>query len=107
MCSMPCAVIDSNDCLLPAAARELARLLLDQIARLSEKIAGLDADLRWRVTNVDTARPLTTISGEARSDVLGEQPFDAFFADPPAPADQRKGVDRRGVLQESVPVKCR
>jgi transposase len=41
----------------------LARLLLDQIAGLAEKIAGLDAELRRRVATDDTARRLTTIPG--------------------------------------------
>ena len=49
--------------MLPAAVRNLARLLLDQIAGLAGKIAGLDAELRRRVTTDDTARRLTTIPG--------------------------------------------
>ena len=49
--------------MLPAAVRNLARLLLDQIAGLAEKIASLDAELRRRVTTDDTARRLTTIPG--------------------------------------------
>ena len=57
------AVIDGDDGLLPAAVRDLARLLLDQIAGLAEKIAGLDAELRRRATADDTARRLTTIPG--------------------------------------------
>ena len=43
--------------------RDLARLLLDQIAGLSEKVAELDAELRRRVGTDDTARRLTTIPG--------------------------------------------
>lgn len=57
------AIIDGDDGMLPAAVRDLARLLLDQIAGLAEKIAGLDAELRKRVTTDDTARRLTTIPG--------------------------------------------
>ncbi len=57
------AVINGDDGMLPAAVRDLARLLLDQIAGLAEKIAGLDAELRKRVTTDDTARRLTTIPG--------------------------------------------
>jgi transposase len=57
------AVVDGDDDALPAAARDLARLLLDQIADLSGKIAGLDTELRRRVTTDDTARRLTTIPG--------------------------------------------
>jgi transposase len=41
----------------------LARLLLDQIAGLTEKVAGLDAERRRRVTTDDTARRLTMIPG--------------------------------------------
>jgi transposase len=57
------SIIDGDDGMLPAAVRDLARLLLDQIAGLAEKIAGLDAELRRRVTTDDTARRLTTIPG--------------------------------------------
>ena len=57
------AVIDGDDGMLPAAVRDLARLLLDQIAGLAEKIAGLDAELRRRASADDTARRLTTIPG--------------------------------------------
>jgi transposase len=57
------AVVDGEDDALPAAAPDLARLLLDQIAGLTEKVAGLDAELRKRVTTDDTARRLTTIPG--------------------------------------------
>lgn len=57
------AIIDGDDGKLPAAVRDLARLLLDQIAGLAEKIAGLDAELRRRVTTDDPARRLTTIPG--------------------------------------------
>ena len=56
-------IVEGEDDMLPAAVRDLARLLLDQIAGLAEKIAGLDADLRRRVTADDTARRLTTIPG--------------------------------------------
>ncbi|WP_347140299.1 transposase [Paracoccus sp. SSK6] len=48
---------------MPAALRDLARLLLDQIAGLAEKIAGLDAECRKRATSDDTMRRLTTILG--------------------------------------------
>ncbi len=56
-------VVDGNDGTLPAAVRDLARLLLDQIAGLSEKVADLDAGLRRRASTDDTARRLTTITG--------------------------------------------
>jgi transposase len=36
------ASIEGEDGPLPEAVRDLARLLLDQIAELAEKIAGLD-----------------------------------------------------------------
>ena len=49
--------------MLPAAVRELARLLLDQIVGLAGKIAGLDAELRRRASADDAARRLTTIPG--------------------------------------------
>jgi transposase len=55
------AVVDGDA--LPAAVRDLVRLLLGQIADLSGKIAGLDTELRRRVTTDDTARRLTTILG--------------------------------------------
>lgn len=57
------AVVEGDDGALPAAVRDLARLLLDQIAGLSEKVAELDAELRRRVGTDDTARRLTTIPG--------------------------------------------
>lgn len=57
------AIIDGDDGMLPAAVRDLVRLLPDQIAGLAEKIAGLDGELRRRVTTDDTARRLTTIPG--------------------------------------------
>lgn len=57
------AIIDSDDGVLPPTVRQLARLLLDQIAGLAEKVAGLDAELRRRVMTDDTARRLTTIPG--------------------------------------------
>ena len=57
------AVIDGDDGMLPTEVRDLARLLLDQIAGLAEKIAGLDAELRRRVTTDVTAKRLTTIPG--------------------------------------------
>jgi transposase len=43
------AIIDAEDGLLPEAMRYLERLLLDQIAGLAEKIAGLEAKPRRRV----------------------------------------------------------
>ncbi|TGD41435.1 IS110 family transposase [Pseudotabrizicola sediminis] len=55
------AVINGDDGALPAAVRDLARLLLDQIAGLSEKVADLDAELRRRAST--TVRRLTTIPG--------------------------------------------
>lgn len=57
------AVINGDDGALPAAVRDLAQLLLDQIARLSERVADLDAELRRRASTDDTARRLTTIPG--------------------------------------------
>lgn len=57
------AIIDGDDGMLLAAVRDLARLLLDQIDGLAEKIAGLDTELRRRVTSDDTAKRLTTIPG--------------------------------------------
>lgn len=57
------AVVDGDDGTLPTAVRELARLLLDQIEALSEKISGLDTELRRRAATDDTARPLMTIPG--------------------------------------------
>lgn len=48
---------------LPEAVRDLARLLLIQITGLSERIAGLDLDLRRCASADDTARRLTTIPG--------------------------------------------
>lgn len=50
------SIIGGDDGALPAAVRDLAHLLLDQIAGLAEKIAALDAELRKRVTIDDTAR---------------------------------------------------
>ena len=57
------AIIDGDDGLLLAAVRDLARLLLDQVAGLAEKIADLDAELRKSVTTDVTAKRLTTIPG--------------------------------------------
>ncbi len=57
------AVVDGEGGVLPATVRDLARLLLNQIADLSEKIAGLDTELRRRAGTDDTARRLTTIPG--------------------------------------------
>ncbi|WP_104020531.1 IS110 family transposase [Roseovarius nitratireducens] len=57
------AVVEGDGETLPAAVRELAHLLLNQIADLSGKIAGLDAELRRRAGSDDTARRLTTIPG--------------------------------------------
>jgi len=57
------AVIDGDDGPLSAAVRDLARLLLGQIADLSEMIAGLDNELRRRAGTDETARRLTTIPG--------------------------------------------
>src|SRR6056297_2271331 len=48
------AIVDGDDGTLPAGVRDLARLLLDQIEDLSEKIAGLDAELRRRADTDDT-----------------------------------------------------
>lgn len=60
-------IIEGEDGMVPSAVRDLARLLLDQIAGLAEKIAGLDNELRRRVTTDDTARRLTTIGMSRRS----------------------------------------
>lgn len=60
------AVVDGDDGTLPAAVRELARLLLDQIENLSEKISGLDTELRRRAASDDAARQLTTVPGIGR-----------------------------------------
>ncbi|MFC3839019.1 IS110 family RNA-guided transposase [Paracoccus rhizosphaerae] len=57
------ALIEGDEGVLPAAVRDLARLLLGQIAGLTEKIASLDAELRKRATADDTVRRLTTIPG--------------------------------------------
>jgi transposase len=57
------AIIDSDDGMLPPALRDLARLPLDQIARLTEKIMGLDAEVRRRVITDNTVRRLATIPG--------------------------------------------
>ena len=57
------AIIDGDDGMLPAAVRDPAHLLLDQIAGIAGKISGLDTELRRRVTTDDTARRLTTIPG--------------------------------------------
>lgn len=57
------SVVDGDDGTLSVAVRDLARLLLDQIADLSEKVADLDAELRRRASTDDTARRLTTIPG--------------------------------------------
>ena len=57
------AIIDGDDGVLPAAVRDLARLLLEQIADLAAKIAGLDTELRRRAAADETARRLTTIPG--------------------------------------------
>lgn len=43
--------------------RDLAQLLLDQIAGLSKKIASLDGELRRRASADDTVRRLMTIPG--------------------------------------------
>lgn len=56
-------VVDGEDGALPVGVRDLARLLLDQIADLSGKIAGLDVELRRCAGANDTARRLTTIPG--------------------------------------------
>ena len=45
------------------AVCDLARLLLDQIAGLTENIAGLDTELRKPATADDTVQRLTTIPG--------------------------------------------
>ena len=57
------AIIDGDDGVLPATVRDLARLLLEQIADLAEKIAALDTELRRRAAADETARRLTTIPG--------------------------------------------
>jgi transposase len=57
------AIIEGDEGMLPAAVRNLARLLLGQIADRAEKIAGLDAELRRRASVDDTTRRLMTIPG--------------------------------------------
>lgn len=57
------SVIEGDDGALPSTVRELARLLLDQIADLSGKVTDLDAELRRRASVDDTARRLATIPG--------------------------------------------
>lgn len=57
------AIIDGDDGLLPITVRDLARLLLEQIAGLAGTIADLDVELRKRASADDTARRLTTIPG--------------------------------------------
>lgn len=57
------AIIDGNEGELPVAVRDLARLLLDQIGDLADKIAVLDAKLRKGASADETARRLTTIPG--------------------------------------------
>lgn len=56
-------IINGDEGTLPVEVRELARLLLDQIADYAEKITDLDAKLRQRATSDDMARRLTTIPG--------------------------------------------
>jgi len=34
--------------------------------------------------------------------ILGQQPFDAFLANPPAPSRERRRVDRRRMLEEGL-----
>jgi len=56
-------LVDGVDVALPAAVRDLARLLLAQISGLAEKIAGLDAELRRRTSTDCTTQRLTTTPG--------------------------------------------
>ena len=57
------AIVESDGGMLPREVRDLARLLLDQIAGLAGKIADVDAELRKRTSADDTARRLMTILG--------------------------------------------
>lgn len=57
------ALVGEDDGTLPLAVRQLARLLLTQIEGLSATIAGLDRDLRQRLSVDDTAQRLMTIPG--------------------------------------------
>lgn len=57
------AVVHDDDSGLPEAVRDLSRLLLTQIKDLSEKIAGLDTELRRRAQTDTTTKRLTTIPG--------------------------------------------
>lgn len=57
------AAVEGDESALPEGVRDLAQLLLGQIAGLSEKIAGLDGKLRRRADADDTVRRLTTIPG--------------------------------------------
>ena len=56
-------LVSEDDVALPTAVRQLARLLLTQIECLSTAIAGLDGELRQRISVDDTARRLMTIPG--------------------------------------------
>lgn len=69
------AVVDGDDGVLPAAVRDLARLLLGQIGDLSGKITGLDSELRRRASVDDTARRLTTIPGVGPITAAAITPF--------------------------------
>lgn len=57
------AIIEGDNSTLPSTVRDLARLLLAQIASLSEKVSDLEAELRRRARVDDTARRLATIPG--------------------------------------------
>jgi transposase len=63
-----------------------SRLLLDQTAGLAEKIAGLDAELRKRVTADATAKRLTTIPGvgavTAAAITTFAPPMETFLKEP-------------------------
>lgn len=81
------AIVDGDDGTLPAGRQDLARLLLDQIEDLSEKIAGLDVELRRRAGTDDTAMRFTTIPG------IGPIPAEAITTFAPPMETFSKGRD--------------
>jgi len=55
--------VDNNDARLPDTVRDLARLLLEQIAALTVKIAAVEKDLRRRAPQDEQIARLMTIPG--------------------------------------------
>ena len=80
-------VVADPDGGLPVAVVALARLLLDQIATLKEKIDVLEAEIRARVRHDDVASRLTTIPG------IGPICAAAMEAFAPPPETFSKGRD--------------